>query len=76
MTEALEDCFVTSKIGPRYHGHDGAHEGCEETLRKLNMDSIVTTMINWGFLRVDVVGSDADSLAWGHWLVPYTSIVT
>lgn len=49
MTGALEDCFITSKIGPRYHGRDLAHEGCEETLGKLNMDYIVARMITWGY---------------------------
>lgn len=37
----VDQVFITSKLGPRFHGREAAHEGCELALNQLKTDSLV-----------------------------------
>lgn len=43
----MDEVFVTSKIGPMYHGRNKAHEACETVLRQLNVDALDLMLIHW-----------------------------
>lgn len=63
----LDDIFITSKIGPRFHGEDAAYDGCERALRALQTDTIVASDALSHHSQSLDLGFDADTLARHLW---------